>query len=118
MTVPKSFAQDPRPERIRPVGSLPRRDGPSPCILVRFDQKPTKSEGRGTANEPGAAIHLPLSQQVEPQRATCVAVSHGVREDIRPGYRLIVKEWMNGDRLEGTDCHWIAEDDCLAVEEP
>jgi co-chaperonin GroES (HSP10) len=103
-----SFAADPRPERItKVVGSLPRRDGPSPALLVRFDRKPTKSAG---------GLHLPLSQQVEPEWATCVRAGR-TREQIAPGDRLLVKAHFNGDPLPGTDCHWLAEDDVLGVEE-
>lgn len=103
-----SFAADPRPERVtKVVGSLPRRDGPSPALLVRFDAKPTKSEG---------GLHLPLSQQVEPEWATCVQ-SGRTKEPVPVGARLLVKAHFNGDPLPGTDCHWLAEDDVLGVEE-
>ena len=106
---PLSFAADPRPERLRVIGRLPRRDTTSPAILVRFDAKPTMS--------PSGAIHYPLSQQVEPERATVVRGNARCREKLPVGARLLVKAHFNGDRLEGTDCHWLAEDDVLGVEE-
>lgn len=105
----KTFAQDPRPERVRPIGCLDRRGKPSPAILVRFDPKPKMSDG---------GLHLPLSQQVEPQWATVVRTNHRCLERIPVGARVLVKEWMNGDKLAGTDCHWMAEDDVLAVVTP
>lgn len=104
----KTFAQDPRPERIRPVGCLDRRGEPSPALLVRFDPKPTKSAG---------GLHLPLSQQVEPEYATVVATNARCLERIPNGARVMVKAHFNGDALAGTDCHWLAEDDVLGVEE-
>jgi hypothetical protein len=105
-----SFAADPRPERItKVVGSLPRRDTTSPAILVRFDRKPVMSAG---------GLHLPLSQQVEPEWATCVRANARCREPIPVGARLLVKAHFNGDPLPGTDCHWLAEDDVLGVDEP
>jgi co-chaperonin GroES (HSP10) len=111
MTEVKSFAVDPRPERIRVIGCVPRRGEPSPAVLVRFDPKPTHSAG---------GLHLPLSQQVEPEYATLVAAAPKTLERIgaEPGARLCVKAHMNGDRLEGTDCHWLAEDDVLGVVTP
>ncbi len=103
----KTFAQDPRPERLRLVGNLPRRNGDSPAILVRFDAKPTMN--------PDGTIHYPLSQQVEPEWATCVKSNSRCLERIPEGARLLVKCHMNGDRLEGTDLHWLSEDDVLGV---
>lgn len=102
----KTFAQDPRPERIRVIGTLPRRNDRSPAVLVRFDPKPKVSEG---------GLHLPLSQQVEPDRATVVSATKD--SPLKAGMRVVVKCHMNGDVLEGTDCHWLAEDDVLGVDE-
>jgi len=78
-----------------------------PWVLIRFDAKPTYSDG---------GLHLPLSQQVEPQWATCVSRGHLVRERFKAGDRLLVKEWMNGDRgPDGT--HWMLEEHVLGVVE-
>lgn len=105
---PRTFAQDPRPERLRLVGSLPRRDASSPAILVRFEPKPKMSDG---------GLHLPLSQQVEGCWATVVRTNTRCLERIPEGSRVMVKAHMNGDVLAGTGCHWLAEDDVLGVEE-
>ena len=85
------------PKSIRAIGTH---------VLVRFDPKPSLSAG---------GLHLPLSQQVEPEWATIVAVGHLVKETIPVGARAIVKQWQNGHKLEGTDCHWMKEDDILGV---
>lgn len=77
-------------------------------VLVEFEPKPKRSAG---------GLHLPLSQQVEPPWAKCISVGHLVREKIRPGDRLLVKEWMNGEPLHGTGYHWLTEDSVLGVEE-
>lgn len=77
-------------------------------VLVEFEAKPTRS---------AAGLHLPLSQQVEPQWARCVSVGHLVRERIPVGARLLVKEHMNGQPVAGTPWHWMTEDDVLGVEE-
>lgn len=76
-------------------------------VLVRFEPKPTRSEG---------GLHLPLSQQVEPHWATCVSVGHLVRERIPVGARLLVACHMNDDRgPDGT--HWLDEKHVYGVEE-
>ncbi len=77
-------------------------------VLVQFEAKPTHSPG---------GLHLPLSQQVEPNWARIVSVGHLVRERIPVGSRALVKAHMNGRPLEGTACHWLTEDDVLGVEE-
>jgi len=77
-------------------------------VLVQFEAKPVMSNG---------GLHLPLSQQVEPHWARCISVGHLVRETIPVGARLLVKEWMNGERCEGTPWHWMTEDSVLGVEE-
>lgn len=85
---------------------LPRAYGAH--VLVEFEAKPTRSAG---------GLHLPLSQQVEPNWARIVSVGHLVRERIPVGARALVKAHMNGRPLEGTTCHWLTEDDVLGVEE-
>lgn len=80
-------------------------------VLVRFESKPKMSDGKD-----GVAIHLPLSQQVEPNWARCVSVGHLVREKFKAGDRLLVAAHMNGDRgPDGT--HWLEERFVLGVEE-
>lgn len=77
-------------------------------VLVRFDPKPTHSAG---------GLHLPLSQQVEPEYATCVSVGHLVRENIKAGDRLLVAAHMNGDHgPDGT--HWLDEKHVYGVVTP
>lgn len=77
-------------------------------VLVEFEAKPTHSAG---------GLHLPLSQQVEPHWARCVSRGHLVRERFAVGSRLLVKQHMNGEPLEGTAFHWLTEDSVLGVEE-
>lgn len=91
------------------AATLPRRiRAHAYHVLVEFEAKPTMSAG---------GLHLPLSQQVEPQWARCISVGHLVRERIPVGARLLVKEWMNGHPCVGTPWHWMTEDDVLGVEE-
>ena len=93
-----------KPTKIDPKGANVKAYGA--WVLVRFDPKPTHSAG---------GLHLPLSQQVEEDFATCVSVGHLVKEKMAPGDRLCVKRHMNGQPLDGTDCHWLTEESVLGV---
>ena len=95
-----------KPSKIDPHGKNVQAYGA--WVLVRFDPKPVKSVG---------GLHLPLSQQVEEDFATCVSVGHLVKKDIKPGHRLLVARHMNGQKLEGTDCHWLDEKHVYGVVE-
>ncbi len=79
-------------------------------VLVEFEAKPTHSAG---------GLHLPLSQQVEPQWARIVSVGHLVKERIPVGARALVAEWMNGQPVKAGDrtLHWLDEKHVFGVEE-